>query len=85
MKNQNEKTHDQRAADRSIRRIKEMMAQGMSQDEMVKILNEEGYKTLRLRQWNTNNLRQILFRIRHSLKSWYGLSSSRCGLQASQA
>lgn len=78
------KAHDQKAADRSIRRIKEMVQQGLSQDEMIELLNQEGYRTIRLRAWNKNNLRQVLFRIRHSLKSWYGLSSSRCGLQASQ-
>lgn len=83
MKN-NDNTHSQKDADRSIRRIKEMMMQGLSQTEMVETLNSEGYKTIRLRAWNVNNLRQVLFRIRHELKSWYGLASSRCGLQASQ-
>lgn len=82
--NNKDTTHSQKDADRSIRRIKQMLTEGLSQDEMVKTLNEEGYRTIRLRLWNTNNLRQVLFRIRHELKSWYGLASSRCGLQASQ-
>lgn len=82
--NHDDKTHDQRAADRSVRRIKELMQQGLSQGEMVETLNAEGYQTIRLRPWTVTNLRQILWRIRHELKSWYALSSSRCGLQASQ-
>lgn len=84
MNNDNDKTHDQRAADRSIRRIKELLQQGLSQQEMCDTLNGEGYRTIKLRLWNPNNLKQVLWRIRHELKSWYGLSSSRCGLQASQ-
>lgn len=82
--NKNDKTHDQQAADRSVRRIKELMQQGLSQSEMVETLNAEGYRTLRLHPWTVNNLRQILWRIRHDLRSWYGLASSRCGLQANQ-
>jgi hypothetical protein len=82
--NTKDNTHSQKDADRSIRRIKEMIAQGLSQNEMVETLNQEGYRTIRLRLWNTNNLRQVLFKIRHELRSWYGLASSRCGLQASQ-
>jgi len=84
MKN-NDNTHSQKDADRSVRRIKEMIMQGLSQTEMVETLNSEGYRTIRLRAWNVNNLRQVLFKIRHELKSWYGLASSRCGLPASQA
>lgn len=76
--------HSQRDADRSIRRIKEMIAQGISQAEIVETLNSEGYRTIRLRPWNVNNLRQVLFKIRHELKSWYGLSGTRCGLSSIQ-
>lgn len=77
-------TQSQKDADRSVLRIKEMMAQGLSQTEMVETLNSEGYKTIRVHAWNVNNLRQILFRIRYELKRWHGLASSRCGFQASQ-
>jgi uncharacterized protein YoaH (UPF0181 family) len=84
MNKHDDKTHNQQAADRSVRRIKELMQQGLSQSEMVATLNAEGYRTIRLRPWSVTNLRQILWRIRHDLRSWYGLSSSRCGLQASQ-
>jgi len=83
MKN-DEKNHDQRAADRSVRRIKELMQQGLSQSEMVETLNAEGYRTIRNCPWSVTNLKQVLWRIRHELRSWYGLASSRCGLQASQ-
>ena len=74
------KTHSQAASDRSIRRIKELLETGMSQTEMVETLNLEGFTTLRLQAWNVNNLRQVIFRIRHSLRSWYCLSSRRANL-----
>lgn len=73
-------THSQAASDRSIKRIKELMETGMSQSEMIEVLNSENHKTIRLHDWNLNNLRQVIFRIRHSLKSWYCLSSRRANL-----
>lgn len=75
--------HDQKAADRSIRRIKEMIQLGMSQQEMIETLNAENYRTIRQKPWSMTNLRQVLWRLRHSLKSWYGLSGARCGLDTS--
>lgn len=84
MSNSTQPQHSQKDADRSIKRIKEMLSQGMSQAEMVETLNEEGYRTIRLCKWNVNNLRQVLFKIRHELKSWYGLARQRCGLQPEQ-
>lgn len=70
----------QAASDRSIKRIKALLVEGISQNEMVEILNSEGYLTIRLKPWNTTNLRQVIFRIRHKLRSWYGLSARRAAL-----
>lgn len=70
----------QAASDRSIKRIKELLQEGMSQAEMVETLNRENQKTIRLQEWNVNNLRQVIFKIRHSVKSWYCLSSRRAQL-----
>lgn len=74
-------THDQKAADRSVRRIKQLLTIGeMSQAEMVEILNDEGYLTLRLKPWTAVNLRQVIWKIRHQDRSWYLLSQRRAGL-----
>jgi len=73
-------THDQAASDRSIRRIRQLMDEGISQIEMVDILNEENYRTIRGKAWTITNLKQVLFRLRHELKTWYGLSAKRAGL-----
>lgn len=78
------KTLDQRASDRSIRRIKELMEQEISQAEMVEILNAEGFTTIRRQPWTVLNLRQVLFRIRHQMKSWYGLSSRRADFKVQE-
>lgn len=74
------KTLNQAAADRSIRRIKQLLDEGMSQAEMCETLNREGYKTIRNLPWNALNLRQIIWKIRHQERSWYGLSAKRAGL-----
>ena len=70
----------QAASDRSISRIKSLLLEGVSHGEMCEILNNEGYTTIRMQPWSVNNLRQVIFRIRHSLKSWYCLSSRRANL-----
>lgn len=72
--------HSQKDADRSIRRIKELMQMGVSQAEMVEILRDEGYRTIRLKEWTLTNLKQCLWKLRWDLKSWYGLAADRCGL-----
>jgi len=82
---QHDSIHDQKAADQSIARIKELIQQGVSQHEMVEILNREGYTTLRQKQWTWVNIRQVLWRLRSSADSWYKLSSKRCGLEVPPA
>lgn len=83
MKNTN--TLDQKASDRSIRRIKELMEQEITQVEMVEILNNEGFTTIRRLPWTIENLRQVLYRLRHKAKTWYGLSSKRAGFTVGAA
>ena len=73
------KIHDQAAADKSIKRIRQLMQEEMSYQEMAEILNSENYRTLRGCAWSANNLRVIIHRLREKLNSWYGLSSKRCG------
>ena len=79
------KIHNQREADRSIRRIKELLEEGLSQNEIVATLNNEGFRTIREQLWSIVNLKQVLFRLRHSQKSWYALSQKRAGLQVQVA
>lgn len=67
-------------SDRSIRRIKQLLVESMSYQEMAELLNREGYKTIRLLAWTPLNLRQVIFKIRHQEKSWYGLSARRADL-----
>ena len=74
------KQHNQADADRSIKRIKSLLLEELSQAEMVETLNRENYKTLRGLPWTVQNLRVVLHRLRHELATWYGLSQRRAGL-----
>ena len=74
------KQHNQVDADRSIKRIKSLLLEELSQAEMVETLNRENYKTLRGLPWTVQNLRVVLHRLRHELATWYGLSQRRAGL-----
>lgn len=70
----------QRDGDRSVRRIKELLQQGCSYAEICETLNFEGYKTLRLKEWSSVSIRQLIYKLRHQLNTWYGLSARRAGL-----
>lgn len=85
MTSKTNKTLDQRASDRSIRRIKELVEQEMTQAEIVEILNNEGFTTIRRQVWTLTNLRQVLHRLRHQAKSWYALSSRRANFTVGAA
>lgn len=74
------KVLSQKDGDRSVKRIKELLAQGISQAEIVETLNAENYLTLRLKKWTSLNLRQVIFKLRHDLRTWYGLSARRANL-----
>lgn len=74
------KVLSQRDGDRSLKRIKELLAANMSQAEIVQTLNEENYRTLRLKTWTALNLRQVIWKLRHDLRTWYGLAARRAGL-----
>lgn len=74
------KVLSQRDGDRSLRRIRGLLEEGCSYAEIVQILNEEKYLTLRLKSWTTVSLRQVIYKLRHSVSSFYGLSARRAGL-----
>jgi hypothetical protein len=67
-------------ADRAIRRIKGLMEEGCSHREICGILAQEGYKTIKGKEWTPNNIRVLTFRLRQQCKTWYGLSARRAGL-----
>lgn len=71
---------DQQASDRSIKRIKSLLLEGMSYLEMAATLNQEGYETIKNLPWTALNLRQVVFKLRHEERTWYGLSAKRAGL-----
>lgn len=74
-----EKHLSQQAADKSIKRIKSLLQDepSLSYIELADILNGEGYTTIRQLPWNANNLRQVVFKLRKELNSWYGLAAAR--------
>lgn len=76
---------DQQASDRSIKRIKSLLLEGMSYLEMAATLNQEGYETIKNLPWTALNLRQVVFKLRHEEKTWYSLSARRAGLNMAVA
>lgn len=79
MKPENQ-TLDQTAADKSIRRIKSLLAEGCTRREICDTLNSEGYITLKRKPWTVTNLKVLLYRLRHKWVSFYALSQRRAGL-----
>lgn len=73
--------HNQRDADRSIRRIRELVGEGYTYEAIAGILNDENYKTLRGKPWTALNVRQIIFKLRSRASSWYGLSARRANFE----
>ena len=69
--------HNQRDADRSIDRIRQLMEEGYTYQAVAEILNEENYKTVRGKPWTALNVRQIMFKLRSRPPSWYALSARR--------
>lgn len=69
--------HNQEFADRSIRRIKQLIIEGLTYQAIADVLNSEGLKTLRGRLWSAVNLRQVVHALRIERRSWYGLSARR--------
>jgi hypothetical protein len=74
-----QKTLDQAQADRAIRRIKSLVEEGCRYAEICQILREEGYRTIKGQEWTVNNLRVLIFRLRHKARSFYAISQKRTG------
>jgi hypothetical protein len=69
--------HNQRDADRSIARIRQLVEIGYTYEAIAEILNDENYRTLRGKPWTALNVRQVIFKLRANSASWYALSARR--------
>lgn len=79
------KTLDQTAADKAIRRLKSLLAEGCTYREICDTLNQERYLTIKGKPWQVTNLKVLLFRLRHKWASFYALSQHRAGLKLEAA
>jgi hypothetical protein len=69
--------HNQRDADRSLVRIRQLFDEGFTYEAIAQTLALENYKTLRGRPWTALNVRQVISRLRGKKDSWYALSAIR--------
>jgi hypothetical protein len=76
--------HNQEWADRSVRRIKQLLLEGLTYQAICDILNSEELRTIRGKEWNAANLRQLVHALRIERNSWYGLSATRANLDIQQ-
>lgn len=71
---------NQSEADLALWRIKGLIEEGQRYAEICDVLQREGYKTIRGQQWTVSNLRILMFRLRHKVRSFYTRSQRRIGL-----
>lgn len=71
---------DQAAADKALRRLKTLLAEGCGYREICSTLNAEGYLTIKGKPWTVTNLTVLLYRLRHKWATFYALSQRRAGL-----
>lgn len=76
-----ERTLDQAQADRAIRRIKALVEEGLSYRTICETLAQESYLTISGKPWTVQNLKILIYRLRHKASSFYAISQKRCGFQ----
>lgn len=76
--------HNQEWADKSVRRIKQLLIEGLTYQAIAEVLNAEGLRTIRGKEWTAVNLRQLVHALRIERNSWYGLSADRANLNIQQ-
>lgn len=76
-----EKHLNQKEADRALRRIKGLVEEGLSYRSIVETLELEGYRTISGKPWTVQNLKILVYRLRHKASSFYAISQKRCGFQ----
>lgn len=67
-------------ADRSLWRIKILLEQGLTYREICQVLNDEDIRTIKNRSWTPQNLKVLIFRLRHAARSFYARSQRKVGL-----
>jgi len=76
--------HNQLDADRSVRRIKQLLIEGLTYQAIADTLNEEGLKTIRGKAWTNENVRQVLCTLRKKKDSWYALAANRANFKVAE-
>lgn len=67
-------------ADRSLWRIKGLLEDGLTYREICQVLNDEKILTIKGRPWSPQNLKILIFRLRHKASSFYARSQRKAGL-----
>lgn len=79
-----EKYLDQVKADRALRRIKSLVEEGLSYRMICETLTQEGYLTISGKTWTVQNLKILIYRLRHKASSFYAISQKRCGFEVEE-
>jgi hypothetical protein len=61
-----------------------LLLEGLTYQAICDILNSEELRTIRGKEWNAANLRQLVHALRIERNSWYGLSATRANLDIQQ-
>ena len=67
-------------ADRSLWRIKGLLEDGLTYREICQVLNDEKILTIKGKAWSPQNLKILIFRLRHKARSFYARSQKKAGL-----
>ena len=67
-------------ADRSLWRIKNLLDEGYTYREICQTLNDDGILTIKGKAWSPQNLKILIFRLRHKASSYYARSQKKAGL-----
>ena len=72
---------NQLEADRALWRIKTLVEQGLTYKQICQVLNDEGVLTIKNKAWTPQNLKILIYRLRHKARSFYAISQKRCGFE----
>lgn len=75
-----EKSLNMVEADRSLWRIRMLLEDGLTYKQICQVLNDEKILTIKGRPWSPQNLKILIFRLRHKASSFYARSQRKAGL-----
>jgi hypothetical protein len=75
------RTLNQKAADKALARLKQLLEEGCGYAECCDTMNSENYRTIKGKLWTVQNLKILVFRLRHKCASFYAISQRRANLQ----